>query len=183
MGAVAVVLGAILAVIEPYRVRRLLSFTDPLENADGSGYQVVQGWIAMASGGWTGQGLAGGVAQRGNLPEAHTDFIAAVVGEDLGAIGVSVMVAAFVVLVWRGYGIAARATDLYGALVATALSTLLASQALVNLGVLVGWAPPKGLVLPFLSYGASAVVAHLLCVGILLRISIHADPDRPGGAA
>jgi cell division protein FtsW len=172
----AAVLGGFLALLEPYRVKRLLSFSDPFENAEGSGYQVVQGWIAMASGGWTGQGLAGGIAQRGNLPEAHTDFIAAVIGEDLGAIGVSLMIFAFVLLVWRGYAIAARATDLYGALVAAALSTLLASQAVVNLAVLVGWAPPKGLVLPFLSYGASAVVAHLLCVAVLLRISIHAAP-------
>lgn len=165
--------GAFLALRERYRAERIAHFLDPLESADGAGYQVVQGWIAMASGGWTGQGLGGGIAQRGNLPEAHTDFIAAVVGEDLGVVGIVVMVGAFVVLIWRGFSIAMRATDLFGTLVATALSTLLASQALVNLGVLVGWAPPKGLVLPFLSYGASAVVAHLLCVALLLRISMH----------
>lgn len=182
LGLVGGVLIGIGAIIEPYRIRRLLSFTSPLDDPTGAGHQVVQGWIAMASGGWFGQGMAGGVAQRGNLPEAHTDFIAAVVGEDLGAMGISLLILLFIVFIWRGYAIAARARTPFGSLVATALTTLLASQAVVNLAVLVGWSPPKGLVLPFLSYGASAVVAHLLCVGMLLRISIDRDPDAPRGA-
>ncbi|TVQ91698.1 MAG: putative lipid II flippase FtsW [Deltaproteobacteria bacterium] len=171
LGVTFVVAAGLGAIVAPYRLQRVTSFLNPFDDLEGAGHQVIQGWIAMASGGLTGQGIAGGIAQRGNLPEAHTDFIAAVVGEDLGAIGMILLVSAFGILVWRGYGIAARASSLYGALVAAALTTLLASQAVVNLGVLVGWAPPKGLVLPFLSYGASAVVAHLVCVGLLLRIS------------
>jgi cell division protein FtsW len=172
--AVPITLGAVLA---PYRLRRLVSFLDPFQDIDGSGHQVIQGWIAMASGGWYGQGIASGVAQRGNLPEAHTDFISAVVGEELGVLGWALMAVLFLVIVWRGYGIAARSQTLFGSLVAAALTTLLAMQAVINLGVVVGWMPAKGLVLPFMSYGASAVVAHLLCVALLLRVSMHTDAE------
>ena len=129
----------------------------------------------MASGGWYGQGIASGVAQRGNLPEAHTDFISAVVGEELGVLGWVLLAGLCLGVVWRGYGIAARSQTLFGSLVAAALTTLLAMQAVINLGVVVGWMPAKGLVLPFMSYGASAVVAHLLCVALLLRVSMHTE--------
>lgn len=173
-GLGAVALGFI-AILEPYRIERLKNLGDPFLDPEGGGYQVIQGWIALASGGWAGQGLAAGVAQRGGLPEPHTDFISAVVGEELGAVGWLAMVALYLVVVWRGFGIAARATDLFGALVATALTTLLASQAVINLGVVVGWMPAKGLVLPFLSYGASAVVAHGLAIALLLRVGLHAE--------
>lgn len=181
LAVVGGVLGVFGAIVAPYRHKRITAFLSPFENLEGSGHQVIQGWIAMASGGWTGQGIAGGIAQRGNLPEAHTDFIGAVVGEDLGALGMIVLVVAFGVLVWRGYAIAARARTLYGTLIAAALTTLLASQAVVNLGVLVGWAPPKGLVLPFMSYGSSAVVAHLLCVALILRISVDSETSARRG--
>jgi cell division protein FtsW len=176
LGVLGGVLLSVGAVIAPYRVERLTSFLDPMSYPDTSGYQVIQGWIAMASGGWYGQGLASGVAQRGNLPEAHTDFISAVVGEELGAVGWIVLVGLYLVFVWRGFGIAARSRTLFGTLVAAAVTTLLASQAVINLGVVVGWMPAKGLVLPFMSYGASAVVAHLLAVGLLLRVSMETAP-------
>jgi len=169
---------AIGAVIEPYRVRRLLSFLDPFEDVAGAGHQVIQGWIAMASGGWVGQGIASGVAQRGNLPEAHTDFISAVVGEELGVLGWCLLIGLYLVLVWRGFGIAARSKSLFGSLVASAVTTLLASQAIINLGVVVGWMPAKGLVLPFMSYGASAVLAHLICIGLLLRVSMQTELNQ-----
>lgn len=166
---------SLLAVIAPYRMRRLVSFLDPFENIEGSGYQVIQGWIAMASGGWFGQGIASGVAQRGNLPEAHTDFISAVVGEELGVLGWGLLIALYLVIVWRGFGISARSKTLFGSLVAAAITTLLASQAVINLGVVVGWMPAKGLVLPFMSYGASAILAHVICVGLLLRVSMQTE--------
>jgi cell division protein FtsW len=182
-GGVAVVVLMFVAALAPYRLRRIMSFWDPFEDHEGSGHQVIQGWIAMANGGWTGQGIASGVAQRGNLPEAHTDFISAVVGEELGVLGWVVLVGLYLVVVWRGFGIASRSPTLFGALVASALTTLLASQAVINLGVVVGWMPAKGLVLPFMSYGSSAVVAHLLCVGLLLRVSMQNPDQREGEGA
>lgn len=178
LGTLGVLALSGLAVLEPYRIERLSSVLDPVGQAEGSGYQVVQGWIALASGGWYGQGVAEGVAQRGNLPEAHTDFISAVVGEELGALGWALLIALYLILVWRGFGIAARSKTLFGTLLATAVSGLLALQTVINLGVVVGWVPPKGLVLPFMSYGASAAVAHLLCIGLLLRVSMQTH-DAP----
>jgi cell division protein FtsW len=170
-----------LAVLEPYRVKRLVSFLDPFKDPDGAGYQVGQGWIALASGGLYGQGLASGVAQRGFLPEAHTDFIAAVVGEELGAIGFGVLVLGYGVLIWRGTVIASRATDLYGMLVASATTALLGAQTAINLGVVTGLMPAKGLVLPFLSYGSSAVVVHAMCVGLLLRVGMEGRAFESAG--
>ncbi len=173
MGAVALGALGLLAVTAPYRLERLTSFLDPFADPAGSGYQVVQGWIALASGGIFGNGLATGLAQQGFLPEAHTDFIAAVVAEELGAIGFVGMILAYGLLVWRGSVVASRATDLFGMLVAAAITALLGAQSVINLGVVVGLMPAKGLVLPFLSYGSSAAVVHTLCIGILLRISME----------
>lgn len=161
------------AIAEPYRVVRLTSFMDPLADMAGSGYQVVQGWIALGSGGLLGNGIAAGLAQRGFLPEAHTDFILAVVGEELGAVGLLVYMSVFMAFLYRGVRIATEAVDLFGRLVASALTAMLAANAVINLGVVVGMVPAKGLVFPFLSYGASAVVVHLVSVGLLLRISME----------
>jgi len=169
---------ALLVLAEPYRMQRLVSFTDPFADQSGAGYQVVQGWIALATGGLFGQGLASGVAQRGFLPEAHTDFISAVIGEELGAVGWSIMVLLLLGIVWRALVIASRASDLFGMLTATGLAALIGAQAIINLGVVGGVMPNKGLVLPFLSYGASAVLAHTLIVGILLRVSMESEPEE-----
>lgn len=184
--ALAALVGLVVA--EPYRVRRLVSFLDPFADPDGAGYQVVQGWIALATGGLSGTGLASGVAQRGFLPEAHTDFIIAVIGEELGAMGWALTVMLLVGLVWRGMVIAQRASTLFGMLVATGISTMFAAQAVINIGVVGGVLPAKGLVLPFLSYGASAVLVHSACVGLLLRISMEARArpihvDEPAASA
>jgi len=180
-GGFALLVGMVL--LEPYRMKRLTSFTDPFADPDGAGYQVVQGWIALASGGMFGTGLATGVAQRGFLPEAHTDFISAVIGEELGAIGWSLTVMVIIGMIWRGFRIANQARDLFGMLVATGITTMLAAQAVINIGVVGGVVPPKGLVLPFLSYGASAALVHTLCVGILLRVSLESGRDEPAPAA
>lgn len=155
---------------EPYRLTRILTFTDPFADIRGAGYQIVQGWIALATGGPMGAGVGRGVAQRGFLPEAHTDMIAAVVGEELGVVGLGSLVFLMMLLVALSYRVAARARDLYGLLVAAGVGTLFASQAVINLGVVGGLMPAKGLVLPFLSYGASAVFVHVAAVGILLHI-------------
>lgn len=184
-------LGAVfsfIAVLEPYRIRRFTSFLDPFKDPEGSGYQVIQGWIAMGSGGWWGQGIATGVAKRGGLPEAHNDFISAVVAEELGVWGWSILIFLYIVLIWRAYQISSHANDLYGSLIGTAVTTMLGVQIVINLGVVVGWMPSKGLVLPFMSYGASAVVAYLICVGLLLRISsetkvlLNESGTRDGGS-
>ncbi len=171
---------ALLVVIEPYRIKRLVSFLDPFADADGGGYQVVQGWIALATGGGWGAGLGSGVAQRGFLPEAHTDFISAVVGEELGVLGFVLVVALQIGLVWRASVIARRAADLYGLLAAQGIGAMFGAQAIINLGVVGGMLPAKGLVLPFLSYGASAAVVHTACVGLLLRISMEQAPVKAG---
>ena len=173
VGVAALLTGLIL--MEPFRIRRLMSFLDPFADPDGAGYQVVQGWIALATGGLTGAGLASGVAQRGFLPEAHTDFIVAVIGEELGAIGWSFTVLLLVGLVWRGIVIATRSDSLFGMLVAVGISSMFAAQAIINIGVVGGVLPAKGLVLPFLSYGASAAMLNVFCVGVLLRISMETE--------
>lgn len=176
VGATVPVLAG-LVIAEPFRVRRLMSFLDPFADPDGAGYQVVQGWIALATGGLTGAGLASGVAQRGFLPEAHTDFIIAVIGEELGAVGWSVTIVLILGLVWRGLAIAQRSETLFGMLAATGISTMFAAQAIINVGVVGGVLPAKGLVLPFLSYGASAALVHSACVGLLLRIGMESSQD------
>lgn len=167
-------------ILEPYRVKRLVSFLDPFSDEQGAGHQVIQGWIALATGGWSGTGLGTGVAQRWFLPEAHTDFISCVVGEELGARGFVVLIAMYALIVWRGMGISARAPDLFGQLVASAVTFLLGMQAVINLGVVVGWLPAKGLVLPFMSYGASAIMMHTMCVALLLRIGLESGYPMAG---
>jgi cell division protein FtsW len=172
--AVAGLVGLIL--VEPYRVKRLTSFLDPFADPDGAGYQVVQGWIALATGGVTGTGLASGVAQRGFLPEAHTDFISAVIAEELGAVGWTCMTLLLLTLVWRALTIAQRSHDLYGMLLGSGIAAMFGSQAIINVGVVGGLMPAKGLVLPFLSYGSSAEVVNAWAVGILLRLSMERAP-------
>ncbi|MBX2798747.1 MAG: putative lipid II flippase FtsW [Myxococcales bacterium] len=177
--AVGAVVLAALVRIEPYRMRRLAGFADPFADPGGAGYQVVQGWIALATGGATGTGLANGVAQRGFLPEPYTDFIIAVIGEELGAVGVGLAMLLLLLLVWRALVIAQRAPDLFGMLAATGLGAMFAIQAIINVGVVGGLFPATGLVLPFLSYGASAAVINVMAVGILLKVSSM----RPAGGS
>lgn len=173
-----------LVLVEPFRVKRFTSFLDPFADPSSSGYQVVQGWIALATGGAFGTGLASGVAQRGFLPEPHNDFIGAVIGEELGAVGWGVAVLLEMGLVWRAFSIAGRASDLFGTLVATGIGAMFGAQAVINLGVVGGLLPVKGLVLPFLSYGASAAAVYATCVGLLLRIGVEAArvPPQAGAA-
>ena len=171
-GGALLVLAALIAV-EPYRVRRITSFLTPFADPEGSGYQVVQAWIALATGGWTGTGLAVGVAQRGFVPEAHTDMIMAVVGEELGAVGFLAVVALLGLVVWRCFRVGLRAPDLFGMLAATGVGAMFAAQAIINIGVVGGMLPAKGLVLPFLSYGASAAVVNVVAVGLVLRVAME----------
>lgn len=176
LGALAGAIAALvtgLVLMEPYRMKRIVGFLDPLGDAQKDGYQVVQGWVAFAEGGLFGKGLGQGVAQQGFLPEAHTDMISAVVTEELGVFGWSILIVLYAIMLWRGTRIAMNATGLFEMVLASCLSAVLAAQVVVNLGVVAGLVPPKGLVLPFMSYGASALIAHILMIAILLRVGLE----------
>ena len=168
-GAVGVVL-AIAA--KPYRMARLAAFLDPFSQAQTSGYQVVQSLIAFSNGGLLGTGIGAGKQKLFYLPEMHTDYIFSVIGEELGFAGVVAVGACFVTLVWVGFRIARRARDPFGKYLAMGLSTTIGVQALTNMMVGLKMLPPKGMVLPFLSYGGSSLVLHLAVIGVLTNISM-----------
>jgi cell division protein FtsW len=157
--------------IEPYRRERLLSFFDPWSDADGAGFQSVQALIGVGSGGIVGRGLAEGVSKMFYLPEAHTDMIFAVIGEELGLVGTLTVVGAFTLFAYAGFRIAAACGDPFGKLLAAGLTTLVCGQALINLAAVLGLAPLTGIPLPFVSAGGSSLVIALTAVGILLNIA------------
>ncbi|MBK1699677.1 putative lipid II flippase FtsW [Thiococcus pfennigii] len=164
---------AALVVIEPYRVARVLSFLDPFADAFDSGYQLSQALIAFGRGEWLGVGLGNGIQKQFFLPEPHTDFIAAVVGEELGLAGVLAVIAAFAFIIWRAFVIGARAfasEARFAAFLAYGIGLALGLQAFVNLGVNLGVLPTKGLTLPFLSYGSNSLIVACMGIGMLLRI-------------
>ena len=176
----ALVLGSALPLLAlaiwaaPYRVRRITTFFDPWGDPRGSGFQIIQSWLALGSGGWLGRGIGDGKQKLFYLPESHTDFIFAIIGEELGFVGALAILGLFVVFVWRGLRIGLRAPDPFGAYLALGITVLIATQTMVNLGVVTGVLPTKGLPLPFLSFGGSALVVTLLSTGVLLNISQHA---------
>jgi cell division protein FtsW len=161
-----------------YRRTRILSFLNPWGSASDSGYQIVQSFLAFGMGGWHGVGLGAGRQKLHFLPEAHTDFIFSVVGEELGLIGVVVIVALYGVLLWRGARIAINAPDNFGALVALGITSLFGLQAIINMGVVMGMLPTKGLTLPLISYGGSSMVMSLTGIGILLAIGARSPALR-----
>ena len=175
LGGLALVLVAGAALWEPYRVRRLLSFWNPWEDRFGDGFQVVQSLIAVGTGGVTGRGLFYGVQKLFYLPYPHTDFIFAVVSEELGLIGASAMVVGFCILTWRGLKTALHAPDAFGSFLALGLTTMIAVQAFVNISVVLGLLPTKGITLPFISAGGSSLVMSLAGMGVLLNISQRAS--------
>ena len=159
------------ALTAQYRRDRLLAFMDPWNHQLDKGYQVVQSLIAIGSGGILGRGLMAGVAKQSFLPEAHTDFIAAVIGEELGLIGLTFVVVTFGLVAWRGYRAAVLAPDRFGSLLAIGLTTMVAMQAFFNLSVVTSLLPNKGLPLPLISNGGSSVLINLVGMGVLLNIS------------
>ena len=172
--APAVPLLAIAIYAAPYRLRRMTAFWDPWSDPRGSGFQIIQSWLAFGNGGLTGQGIGGSRQKLFYLPEAHTDFIFAIIGEEVGFVGAVAMVALFAVVVWRGLRIGLRAADPFGSYLALGITVLLATQTLVNLGVVTGLLPTKGLPLPFISFGGSALLMTMVGTGVLLNISQHA---------
>ena len=157
-----------------YRRRRLLAFWNPWDDPLGDGFQIIQSLIAVGTGGVFGRGLMEGVQKLFYLPEPHTDFIYAVISEELGLMGATAVLACFCVIAWRGFRIAMQAPDGFGALLALGLTTMIALQAFVNISVVLGLLPTKGVPLPFVSAGGSSLLINLLGTGILLNVSQHA---------
>jgi cell division protein FtsW len=157
-----------------YRQARLMAFLDPSSDPQGAGFQLLQSLIAVGSGGFTGVGLMESKQKLFYLPEAHTDFIYAVICEELGFIGAIVVIGLFAVYGWRGMRAAFSAPDSFGRLLALGITTMVLSQALINFAVVLGMMPTKGIPLPFVSYGGSSLLAMLLATGVLLNISQQA---------
>jgi cell division protein FtsW len=174
----AVAMGLIAIWIEPYRRARVFSFLDPWSDAQGAGFQIVQATIGIGSGGITGAGLGEGVGKVSYLPEAHTDMIFAVIGEELGLIGATLVIAAFALLVVTGFRIAMRCQDPFGKLLAAGITALVGGQAAINLAAALGIAPLTGIPLPFVSYGGSSLVVLLTGVGVLLNIAVNGKVAR-----
>jgi cell division protein FtsW len=171
-GLVAVALVALI-IYEPYRLERLLNFLHPFDDPYDKGFQLSQALIAFGRGEWLGVGLGHGIQKQFFLPEAHTDFLMAVVGEEFGFVGVLLVILGFAFLVWRAFDIGARAQrqgDLFAAYLAHGLGLGLGLQAFINIGVNVGLLPTKGLTMPFMSYGSNSLIAAIMAVGVLLRI-------------
>jgi cell division protein FtsW len=178
--AIPIVLGLVLG--SSYRRQRLMTFLAPWKDASDAGFQITQSFLAFGSGGPFGVGLGEGKQKLYFLPEAHTDFVLALVGEELGFIGTAVVTLLFAFFVWRGFQIAARARVPFGRYLGMGITLLIGGQALVNAAVVTGLLPTKGLTLPFVSYGGSSLVVSLTGVGILLSISRdrHAGGPRSG---
>jgi cell division protein FtsW len=166
--------------LEPYRRERVLSFLDPWQDPEGAGFQSVQAMIALGSGGLFGNGLGESVQKVYYLPEASTDMIFAIVGEELGLLGALAVIAGFVAFGYAGFNVALGCRDLFGKLLAAGITALVCGQAAVNVSAVMGLAPLTGIPLPFVSYGGSSLVVGLASVGILLNIAVS---DAAGARA
>jgi cell division protein FtsW len=158
-----------------WRRERILAFLNPWEEPLGRGFQIIQSLLSVASGGIAGLGFMEGKQKLFYLPEAHTDFIFAVIGEEMGMIGTCAILALFIVFFWRGLRTSMRAPDLYGFYLALGITMMVCVQAFINMSVVLGLLPTKGIPLPFLSYGGSSFVVMLAAVGILLNVSQQAS--------
>jgi cell division protein FtsW len=172
-------MGALLILISPYRLARVTTFLTPFEDAAGKGYQLIQSLIAVGSGQLTGVGLGGSQQKLFFLPAAHTDFIFAVVSEELGFIGAVVLISTFLLVLWRGLRIANRVSDnTYLYALSVGLTMLIVVPALLNVGVVTGLLPTKGLVLPLVGFGGSSLITSLAAVGIILAVAREGNSLR-----
>jgi cell division protein FtsW len=170
-GAIVFGLALVAIWLEPYRRARMLSFLDPWQDPQGAGFQTVQAMIGLGSGGILGDGLGEGIAKVNYLPEAHTDMILAVVGEELGLVGTTAVILAYAAFAYAGLRVALAARDPFGKRLASGLVAMICGQAAINLAAVLGLAPLTGIPLPFVSYGGSSLVVALASVGILLNIA------------
>jgi len=177
---------ALLTLVSPYRMQRVLSFMNPWEDPYNSGFQLTQSLIAFGRGEWFGVGLGGSIQKLFYLPETHTDFLYAILAEELGLVGAMLVIILFAILVWRAFIIGAHATSMqqyFAAYLAYGIGIWIGLQAFINIGVNMGVLPTKGLTLPLMSYGGSSIVATLVAIGMLARIGYEAtcydnDPSR-----
>ncbi|APD50343.1 putative lipid II flippase FtsW [Francisella hispaniensis] len=171
-----VMMAAMLVIISPYRMHRITGFLHPWENANGSGYQLVQALIGFGRGGWFGDGLGNGIQKQFFLPEAHTDFITSVIAEELGVVGLMILLAVYFFIVFRAISIAKMAFELkryYQAFLAYGVGFWIAFQVFVNIGVNTGLLPTKGLTLPLISYGGSSLLIMCYTLGLLVRVDFE----------
>ncbi|MCL6639381.1 MAG: putative lipid II flippase FtsW [Firmicutes bacterium] len=173
LGAAAVGLAIAL---KPYRMKRFMAFLDPWADPQGSGFHIIQGLYAIGSGGFFGLGLGQSRQKFLYLPENHTDFIFAIIGEELGFIGASLVIILFLLFIWRGLKIAITSPDPFASLLATGVTAWLGVQAIINMGVVTGSLPVTGIPLPFISYGGTSLVFTMAGVGLLLNISKFSTP-------
>src|SRR5579875_338680 len=169
-GAIVLAALGLQIIAQPYRIRRLTAFIDPWRTARGAGFQLIQSYIALGAGGEWGVGLGAGRQKMFYLPQAHNDFIFAVIGEELGIVGAIVVILLFIVILFRGMRIAHDEPDPFASLLAVGLTALLTLQALINIAVVIGLIPTKGLPLPFLSYGGTAMIMAMGTLGALLAL-------------
>ncbi len=180
--------GSLLALAYPlimqsaYRRRRLLNFLDPWQDPTDAGFQLTQSFVALGNGGLFGVGLGEGRQKLFFLPEAHADFVLALVGEELGFVGTGLLIGLFAVLLVRGFHIAGRAPDAFGRYLAYGVTVLLGVQVFINMGVVSGLLPTKGLTLPLVSYGGSSLIVTLAAIGILLSVSRAGPVGRSASA-
>jgi cell division protein FtsW len=170
---------ASLAVLAPYRMQRLMTFRDPWSDPFDTGFQLTQALIAFGRGEWTGVGLGNSVQKLFYLPEVHTDFIFAVVGEELGLVGTVSVIGLFVFFVWRILHVGGRAEQAglrFGANIAYGIALLIGLEAFVNIGVNMGILPTKGLTLPFISYGSNSTVMLCCAIALVFRVAYETNP-------
>jgi cell division protein FtsW len=179
IGAFLCALPAIYVVVmgSAYRRRRTLAFLNPWEDPLGDGFQIIQSLIAVGTGGVTGKGIMNGVQKLFYLPEPHTDFIYSVIAEELGLIGATAVLVCFCVVTWRGLRVSLRAPDQFGSFLALGLTMMVAVQAFINISVVLGLMPTKGIPLPFVSAGGSSLLINLIGMGILLNVSQHVSSE------
>jgi len=162
-------------IIAPYRLKRILVFISPWADPKGTGFQLIQSFIALGSGGILGVGLGGSRQKLFYLPHSHTDFIYSIIGEELGFLGATAVLVLFAVLIWYSLRISLKLKELFMSRVVLGISVMIAFEVIVNIGVSLGALPTKGLPLPFISYGGSSLVVHLAAIGMLLNISRRAE--------
>ena len=177
-GFAGAAVATVLAFSSDYRLDRLIGFRDPWADVEGTGWQLIQSYYALGSGGMTGVGLGASRARWFYLPNAHTDFIYAIIGEETGFVGGLLVMLLCVLLAAAGWAIASRATDPFGRMVATGITVWLTFQAVVNIGGVLGVLPITGITLPFVSYGSTAVAVSMGAIGVLANIA-YSGGSRP----